>query len=69
MPKWFGGGHLSGEWHQEKERKGKNDVEEVERVLCVFAILPWWWFRYTRDSRVVVVVSCHHRDKINYWRL
>ena len=60
MPKWSGGGRLSGEQHPGKEQKGKNDAEEVERVLCIFAISPWWWFRFTMDSRVVVVVSCYH---------
>ncbi len=59
MPKWSGGGRLSGEQHPGKEQKGKNDAEEVERVLCIFAISPWWWFRFTMDSRVVVVVSCY----------
>jgi hypothetical protein len=62
VPKWSGGGRLSREYHPGKERKGKNDAEEVERVLCIFAILPWWWFRVTMDSRVVVVVSCYRHD-------
>ncbi len=48
------------EWHQGKKWKNKDDVEEIKRVLCAFAIAPWWWFGHTRDLRVVVVVSCYH---------
>jgi hypothetical protein len=37
-------------------------------VLCIFAILPWWWFRFTMDSRVVVVVSCYHEYRCTAFR-
>ncbi len=50
------------EWHQGKKRKNKVDAEEIDRVLCAFAVAPWWWFGHTRDLRVVVVVSCYHDD-------
>ncbi len=41
------------EWHQGKKRKNKVDAEEIDRVLCAFAVAPWWWFGHTRDLRVV----------------
>jgi hypothetical protein len=60
VPKWMGGWCLKKEWHQGKKRKNKVDAEEIDRVLCAFAVAPWWWFGHTRDLRVVVVVSCYH---------
>jgi hypothetical protein len=46
--------------HQGMKRKNKVDVEEIDRVLCAFGVVPWWWFGHTKDLRVVVVVSCYH---------
>ncbi len=57
VPKWMDGWCLKKEWHQGKKRKNKVDAEEIDRVLCAFAVAPWWWFGHTRDLRVVVVVD------------
>ncbi len=60
MPKLMGGWCLKKEWHQGKKWKNKVDAEEIDRVLCAFAVAPWWWFQHMRDLQVVVVVSCYH---------
>jgi hypothetical protein len=65
VPNWMGGWCLKKEWHQGKKRKNKVDAEEIDRVLCAFAVAPWWWFGHTRDLRVVVVVSCYHGTPLN----
>ena len=40
MPKRMGGWCLKNEWHQGKKRKNKVDAEEIDRVLCAFAVVP-----------------------------
>jgi hypothetical protein len=64
VPKWMGGWCLKKEWHQGKKRKNKVDAEEIDRVLCAFAVAPWWWFGHTRDLRVVVVFSCYRHSNV-----
>ncbi len=67
MPKWMGGWCLKKEWHQGKKRKNKVDAEEIDRVLCAFAVAPWWWFGHS-DAVFLHGQKIHSERKKNEWK-